>query len=325
MANQSTKPSNVYGEIPLGQCPDILTLCEDEDHTPEEETTKRNGDESEELLMTGEWDTTQCLFCNIINADFDANLDHMSNGHGLFIPERQGLVVDLETLVGYFHFVIFAYRECLYCGSQKTSREAVQSHMRDKGHCKFDISNEDSEYRDFYDLASDDGHRGINSKEGEQDVPANTVGNRASLSPVQVDEGFVRLPSGKVLAQRSYRAPRPHRPLSNSQGSLPSSSHPEPTPDSSDVVVIPSSKGALSKAQKRDLAVDKQLGNLRSEDRQQLIHLPAHEQRAVLATQKQQLDKQRRTEQWIRSRVERKGNKTLMKHFVNDVPGRLNG
>ncbi len=55
------------------------------------------------------------------------------------------------------------------------------------------------------------------------------------------------------------------------------------------------------------------------------MHLPASEQRALLAVQKKQIDKARRAEWAMRGRVEGMGNKTLMKNFVNDVPGRLNG
>ncbi|KAI6081255.1 c2h2 finger domain-containing protein [Hypoxylon rubiginosum] len=328
MASQSTTPSNIDVNPFLTQHMDRNSrVSMGEEGAPEEKTVDEEEDVVEEPAITDECDVTQCLFCNIISNDFDANLEHMSNGHGLFIPERQRLVVDLETLVGYFHFVIFAYRECLYCGSQKTTREAVQSHMRDKGHCKFDIADEDSEFRDFYDISSGDDHNDSDDSEEKQTVP-NSKGNRIGSQLMQADEGFVRLASGKVLAQRSYRAPHSSKPVAGSsqrQGSLPSSSHRESSPTYSDTAVTPSGSGTLSKSRKRNLAVSHQLSNLRPEDRQQLMHLPAYEQRAVLATQKKQLDKQRRTEQWMRGRLERKGNKTLMKHFVNDVPGRSNG
>ncbi len=34
------------------------------------------------------------------------------------------------------------------------SVEAVQQHMLGKGHCRFDIEDDESEYRDFYDFGS---------------------------------------------------------------------------------------------------------------------------------------------------------------------------
>ncbi|KAK6068231.1 hypothetical protein SCUP515_09726 [Seiridium cupressi] len=321
MTDQFTNPSNMNWNSPVSQHLSSGTS------TSNEEDAQR-----EELATTLEWNTSQCIFCNLTLSEFDANLEYMVKGHGLFIPNRQHLIVDLETLVGYFHLAIFSYCECLYCGSQKASREAVQSHMRDKGHCRFDVAHQDSEFRDFYDLAGSDSGEGRDDNDDIQSDPSKqeaAVQGHPQL--LQVDRGFVRLPSGKVLAERSYRAPRASRPVSESsqQQGLPipsSSPHNEQnSPTLSEGAVTPSEERILSRVDRRGVAVGNQLSDLRQEDRQQLIHLPVHEQRAVLATQKKQLDKQRRTEQWMRSRVERKGNKTLMKHFVNDVPGRSNG
>jgi len=49
------------------------------------------------------------------------------------------------------------------------------------------------------------------------------------------------------------------------------------------------------------------------------------QQRALLATQKKQVEKAKKAERRYQSRVEGMGNKSLMKHFVPDTPGRLNG
>jgi pre-60S factor REI1 len=94
------------------------------------------------------------LFCNHINSSLDDNLTHMLKMHGLFIPDKDRLVLDAETLIAYFHLIIFGYLECLYCGTQRNSAEAAQQHMIGKAHCKFDISSEDSEFRHFYDFDS---------------------------------------------------------------------------------------------------------------------------------------------------------------------------
>jgi len=67
------------------------------------------------------------------------------------------------------------------------------------------------------------------------------------------------------------------------------------------------------------------LSQLSVRDQNTLALLPSHEIRSVLATKRKQLDQARRDETKARRRVERLGNKTLMKHFKPDVPGRSNG
>lgn len=52
------------------------------------------------------FDPRRCLFCRHDSVDLDGNLEHMNKKHGLFIPDVDRLVVDLQTLVGYFHLVV---------------------------------------------------------------------------------------------------------------------------------------------------------------------------------------------------------------------------
>ncbi|KAI1328467.1 c2h2 finger domain-containing protein [Xylariaceae sp. FL0255] len=297
---------------------------------PGEEHSDGTGSE-EEPMMARDWDRSQCLFCRVTSPDFDANLEHMAKTHSMIIPNQGDLIVELETLVGYLHLVVFGYFECLWCGAQKNSREAVQSHMRDKGHCRFDISDETSEFRDFYQFNNSSHSRDANvDNEDRSDVDERDAeeeyfaASRIGVPTlVQIDNDSIRLPSGKVLMQRSYRAPRP--PRSNTERpdrtTLSQSSSVHPRPDGSN----PGTSKALSKAETRSLATMNQISSLRTSDQRQLMHLAPHEQRAVLTTQKKQIDKARQTEQWMRTQVERKGNKTLMKHFVPDTPGRANG
>src|SRR6186713_1866180 len=77
---------------------------------------------------------TQCLFCNLESPTLDANIDHMSSLHGLFIPSP-GQLSDTESFLGYLAIIIFEYKECLYCSLEKGTVDGVQAHMRDKGHC----------------------------------------------------------------------------------------------------------------------------------------------------------------------------------------------
>ncbi|KAK6079650.1 hypothetical protein SCUP515_03906 [Seiridium cupressi] len=134
----------------------------------------------------------QCLFCASSSADLEANLEHMLQKHGLFIPDTSRLVVDLETLVKYFHLVIYGYFECLFCGSQRHSAEAARQHMTGKGHCKIDILREDSEFRDFYDFDSDDG-----SSDNSDEEPAVPKEKPPKEKSVEIDN-TLRLASGKV-------------------------------------------------------------------------------------------------------------------------------
>jgi hypothetical protein len=94
-----------------------------------------------------------CLFCAKNSSSFDQSLEHTHQKHGLFIP-AVGLQVDFKTLVKYLHLVIYGYFECIFCGSQRNSVQAVQQHVTGKGHCKIDLEKEDSEFRDFYDFES---------------------------------------------------------------------------------------------------------------------------------------------------------------------------
>lgn len=268
----------------------------------------------------------KCLFCNVVSPGFDSSISHMQRAHGLFIPDDSRLVVDLETLVRYLHLVIFGYHECLFCGTQRNSVHAVQQHMMGKGHCKIDVEREDSEFADFY-LSSDDensdGEGADSDSEGEDGREGK---ERTSIAPpTQLDDTSLRLASGKVLSHRSAPSPRPQRrtQVGDDTAALPVSTS---APSRSTTEVVPgSSNASLTKSERRESAFTTALSRLSANDRTALMHLPAAEQRAVLATQKKQADKARRAEYRYRGRVEGMGNKTLMKHFVPDTPGRSNG
>lgn len=68
----------------------------------------------------------QCLFCNKLLGSFESNVAHMQTAHGLFVPDRKRLIVELETLFSYLHLVIVGYNECICCGTQRNSTLAVQ-------------------------------------------------------------------------------------------------------------------------------------------------------------------------------------------------------
>ncbi|KAI4226949.1 MAG: hypothetical protein L6R36_002763 [Xanthoria steineri] len=97
----------------------------------------------------------QCLFCNYESPTFKLSVLHMQRFHGLFIPE-QAYLVDLEGLVTYLYGKITEVHECLWCHKCKASKESIQSHMQDKGHCNisYDSETEMIEVGQFYDFRS---------------------------------------------------------------------------------------------------------------------------------------------------------------------------
>ncbi|KAL8966550.1 MAG: hypothetical protein Q9183_003322, partial [Haloplaca sp. 2 TL-2023] len=96
-----------------------------------------------------------CLFCNYGSPTFKLSVLHMTKFHGLFIPE-QPYLVDLEGLVAYLYVKITEDNECLYCHKIKGSKESIQTHMRDKGHCMIAYTSEAEmvEVGQFYDFRS---------------------------------------------------------------------------------------------------------------------------------------------------------------------------
>jgi pre-60S factor REI1 len=79
----------------------------------------------------------------------------MEKIHGMFVPEKQYLV-DLDGLLAALQQRVFELHECLYCGKVKANTFAVQTHMRDIGHCKIPYTTEDEqlEIGEFYDFRS---------------------------------------------------------------------------------------------------------------------------------------------------------------------------
>jgi pre-60S factor REI1 len=129
----------------------------------------------------------QCLFCNAESASMEANLGHMSYAHSFFIPNAAYLT-DMESLISYLFILISDFHECLYCGSERSSKLAVQDHMRGKGHCRLDFGSDVHKLVEFYDFddATDKGRV--------------ELGHELVLVP---DEDELRLPSGRLLTHRS--------------------------------------------------------------------------------------------------------------------------
>ena len=119
---------------------------------------------------------SRCLFCNYDSPTLKLSVAHMTKFHGLFIPE-QNYLVDLEGLLGYFQAKIHQNNECLYCHKLKSTTSAVQTHMRDKGHCMvaFETEEEMIEVGQFYDFSStysDEDADEMETSDAEMDGPS---------------------------------------------------------------------------------------------------------------------------------------------------------
>lgn len=139
---------------------------------------------------------SECLFCNTDSLDVGDNIEHMHSVHGLYIPEPEQLS-DIETFLGYLAFVICEYNECLFCGVEKNSLEAVRTHMKDKGHCMINLDNE-SELLDFWNVSDDE--------DSDKENDAENASTKYTGYYISATE--LRLPSGSIITSRPDTAQR---------------------------------------------------------------------------------------------------------------------
>lgn len=269
-----------------------------------------------------------CLFCPNLSTNFQANLTHMQKSHGLFIPTSiddggLSLAVDMETLTAYMHLVIFSYHECLFCGTQRADGWAARQHMMGRGHCRIDLANTDSEWRDFYEadenlLSEDQGEDESEDEAGESsaDGEQRTAQARADgKSQPVVDGDSLRLSSGKIISHRSTPAPKDplRKPLakhtrrgdrgllleedfiSNPQQPSTTSSN-SSTENSSSNPAVTSQNQSLSRADRRLLGANKSavtaaMATMSKRDRAALVHLSPAERRAMVVSQFKQQDR----------------------------------
>lgn len=131
---------------------------------------------------------TRCLFCSMKTEGMESSVDHMLCAHGLFIPSPEKLL-DLNSFIQYLTLIVFEYKECLFCGSMKTTSEAVQAHMRDSGHCKLNLD-ADSELHEFW--------VGIG-----EDAEDSGIGDSTRTAASLLSDSEMILPSGLVINQRN--------------------------------------------------------------------------------------------------------------------------
>lgn len=268
----------------------------------------------------------------------------MSKSHSLFIPTSIDngtlmLAIDLETLVRYMHLVISTYHECLFCHTQRQSAHAVRQHMTGKGHCRIDLEDGESEFRDFYESARRVGDEGDEGSSGEEAFGCEDEAEMAPAGgePLRLREGSLLLASGKLLSNRSAPTPKHHRPLSETQkptrrgALLTSASSPpqpseqgvaessDPTPDTTTTTPATTDTGrSLTRMERRAEASGRStlavaMARMSLNDRAALAHLPEAEQRAVVLRQFKEQDKARKESRRYWSKVELRGNKTAKK------------
>ncbi|KAF5568795.1 hypothetical protein FPHYL_2602 [Fusarium phyllophilum] len=269
----------------------------------------------------------QCLFCSSVYPTLAESITHMQSSHGLFVPYKQHLLVDLETLFRYLHLVIYEYRECIHCGTGRSTVQAVQQHMMGKGHCKFDVS-EGSEFADFYDFSR-------SSFDIDEDVLSEAdveVFESAEIEPdrkpLQVDRDSIRLPSGRLISKKSSAQVEPsvsqvreRKRTPRSQLEYSSVEVEEENPTCEKNAPVTSDTRLLSRRERRQKAtVTYQLANMSAGDRSALMHLSASEQRSLIATQHRFTEKVQKEESRRQRRIDRKGNKNLYAYWHTETP-----
>lgn len=219
-----------------------------------------------------EFNAKQCLFCKYGSADMELNLKHMSQAHSFFIPDAEYLI-DMESLLSYLFTIISEFNECLFCASLKSSKFAVQAHMKSKGHCKFDLEDEENQFRQFYDLSGDADEEYITQPK--------------TLVP---HEDELRLPSGKILGNRTARPQRPPK--------RPSSPSPkQKVLDESETVEV-------SAKESKDQRLVMRAGTSTS-----LVGVPEVQQRALMAMADKMMKAEARAKNEYQLRLERGGNR----------------
>lgn len=272
----------------------------------------------------------KCLFCNKNSDDSELNLLHMHTTHGLFIPDRRHLIVELHVLLEYLHLVIHGYHECICCGTQRNTTLAVQQHMLGKSHCRFDIAEEGSEYADFWNLSDSGSDEDMSSEEDEPVMEERTYG-RPMGKAVQLDGSSLRLPSGKLISKSSPSQQHKQRKEGRIQRAATAADGADIIASEIDGVSVDlissSSSGpkSITKSEKRAQVFTTQLSRLSDNDRRSLMHLPTSQQRSILATQQRQAEKAKKAERRYESRVEGLGNKTLQANYRAAGPMRPNG
>jgi len=148
-----------------------------------------------------------CLFCKSVLDSTEANVAHMSSNHSFFIPDLEFLI-DLDGLLTYLGEKVGCGFICLWCnekGKAFHSVEAVQTHMKDKGHTKmFHEGDALLEYSDFYDYRpSYPDYDSDKVQDTDMEVETGSQDDEVEVEALDGDGYQLVLPSGATVGHRS--------------------------------------------------------------------------------------------------------------------------
>lgn len=248
---------------------------------------------------------SQCLFCNIESASLDSNLAHMLHAHSFFIPNAEYLI-DMESLLSYLFAAISIFHECLFCGSSKTTKFAVQDHMRGKAHCKVDFEEDDEhDLKQFYDFSGGDVDDDDEEEEEEEGTQPETQ-VEVDLVPIDEDDEL-RLPSGKILGHRSRARFFRHQDFNDHPSSSSSSSRQrQRIPTEGEAQNLESE---LASTTESTTTTDRRLAIMRAGTSTSLIGVPDLQLRALIAIEMKMEKMATRERNEYQHVVERGGNR----------------
>lgn len=204
--------------------------------------------------------------------------------------------------------------------------------MSGKGHCNFDISEEDSEFAEFYDFSEpeDDVESDSDSNGDEKNQESTTSSSRI---PLPADQDSIRLPSGKIISRQSSAPVGPSSTQLRRRARTYASRLEHTLIEDGDEKEEEGAPGQeepgsgvhdtrlLSKREKREKeTVTYQMASMSANDRNSLVHLPPSQQRAILAAQFRHAVKVQKEERRRQSKVDRKGNKNLYAYWHTETP-----
>lgn len=161
---------------------------------------------------------TTCFFCNKSCKTVQKSLKHMLKKHGFFVPFIEYLT-DLDGMLEYFGGKVGHGMTCFSCNKPYESVEAVQSHMKDKNHCRIRTFGDDTDdaFWGFYNLPNkdyawedegDEGDGDTNMKETQTDTTDTTDTTeekkeyRRRLAGMN-DAGELIMTDGAIIGHRS--------------------------------------------------------------------------------------------------------------------------
>jgi len=151
-----------------------------------------------------------CLFCPRSFTTVDKSLQHMLKAHGFFVPFTEYLI-DMNGLLKYLGAKVGMGRVCLWCnGTSFSDVRAIQQHMKDKGHCKLKLDDDDDEFLEFYrfpdDECLDEEDEGDEGDEGDEEEE-NEIKHphpRRGMKDLN-DANELVLADGSILGHREHR------------------------------------------------------------------------------------------------------------------------